>query len=130
MELTVITSKGCGHCRAYINAIRAAAPHIDIKTVWLDEMKSRRPEQVPHTYLYDEGTLIREWAGATLRPIFDLEDHMKIRFKRDARDKYTGQKYKKGSVKDFPEARAQEIIATGIATEVKPKNDNDHDSKE
>jgi hypothetical protein len=122
MILKVITSKSCGHCKNYV---RLAERYVDVETA--DIMTDPSVRSVPYSRLYDENTLVAEWAGANIEPLFEnlRGEYMRIRFKMDCYDKYTGQLYKKGAVKMMPEERAKELIEAGVASEVKTKNDKD-----
>lgn len=124
MVLKIITSKTCPHCKPYV---RLAQKYVEVETA--DILADPSVRSVPYSRLYDQGTLIAEWGGANIEPLFkSLEgDYMRVRFKMETIDKYTGQRYKKGSVKMFKDQRAQELIEAGVAVEVKAKNDKDQD---
>ena len=127
MLLKIITSKACPHCKNYA---RLAERYVDVETA--DIMTDPTVHSVPYSRLYDNGTLIAEWGGANIEPLFESlrGDYMRVRFKVETIDKYTGQFYKKGEIKLFKENRAQELIDAGVAEEVKSKkkkDDNDTD---
>lgn len=124
MILKVITSRACGHCKKYV---ALAERYINVETA--DIMTDPSVHAVPYSRLYDDNTLVAEWGGANIEPLFESlrGEYMRIRFKMDCYDKYTGQLYKKGAVKMFPEARCKELIDAGVATEVKSKNDKNTD---
>lgn len=126
MRLVIVASSNCPHCSKYA---REAGKYVPVSLFDIAHIKQlkRRITGVPYSLLYDDNTLIGEWQGANLEPLFALMegDKMKIRFRITCRDKYTGVQYKKGSVRTFPEARAKEIIATGAATEVKSRDKRD-----
>lgn len=124
MILKVITSGACGHCKKYV---ALAERYINVETA--DILTDPSVHAVPYSRLYDENTLIAEWSGANIEPLFDAlkEDYMRIRFVTECIDKFTGQLYKKGAVKMFPKERANELIELGVAKEVKSKNDKDND---
>lgn len=124
MLLKITTSKSCPHCKNYA---RLAERYVDVETA--DLMTDPTVRSVPYSRLYDDNTLVAEWAGANIEPLFDaLEGQfMRIRFKMDCYDKYTGSLYKKGAVKMLPEQRARELIEAGVASEVKSKNDKNND---
>lgn len=120
MRLVIVASRSCGHCRKYA---RMAGEYVPVSLFDVSNIKAlkRQITGVPYSILYDDNTVIGEWQGTNLEPLFDLMEgeKMKIRFLIDCVDKHTGKPYKKGSVRTFPEARAKEIIATGAAKEVK-----------
>ena len=119
MTLEIITHHSCAHCRRYAELARKYAEVVEY------DISVKPVKTTPYSYLYDNGTLIAEWEGATLQPLFDLMGgpRMKLRFSRECRDKHTNEVYKKGSKREFPEQRAKELIAAGVAVEIKPKND-------
>jgi hypothetical protein len=122
MLLKIVTSRSCGHCKKYAEL---AARYVPVETV--DLLQDPTVRSVPYSRLYDENTLVAEWSGANIEPLFESlrGEYMRIRFKMDCYDKYTGQLYKKGAVKMMPEERAKELIEAGVASEVKIKNDKD-----
>ena len=127
MRLVVIASPGCGHCNKYA---QEASEYVPVKLFPLSHIKKlgRKISGVPYSLLYDDQTIIAEWQGADIAPLFSYmkDEKMKVRFKINCRDKYTNEEYRKGRTKEFPRPRAQELIQAGAATEVKPKHDNDN----
>ena len=124
MLLKIITSKSCPHCKNYV---RLAERYVDVETA--DIMTDPSVRCVPYSRLYDDNTLVAEWGGANIEPLFESlrGEYMRVRFKMDCYDKYTGQLYKKGAVKMLPEQRCKELIDAGVAAEVKSKNDKNTD---
>lgn len=126
MKIEIITHHTCAHCRRYAELARKYAEVVEY------DISVKPAKGVPYSRLYDNGTLIAEWQGATLQPLFDFigGPKMRVRFSITCRDKYTGETYKKGAIRSFPDKRAKELIAEGVAVEVKArKNDDGRASK-
>lgn len=119
MRLVVIASRSCGHCTKYA---RLAGEYIPVNVFDISQIKTlkRKITGVPYSILYDDDTVIAEWQGADLEPLFEYMEgpKMKVRFTTDCHDKYTLKLYKKGTVREFPEQRARELIEAGVAKEV------------
>lgn len=111
--LEVVTSSSCNHCRSYVTKASKYLPVREYDII----QGVRKVKGVPYSFLFEDVMLIREWLGNDLTPIFG-DKRMKIKFTRDCQDKYTGEIYNKGTVKDFPEERAEELKNLKVAKDV------------
>ena len=127
IELQVVTNKSCSHCKRYI---KEAEQYVKKLTI-LDILQDPSVARVPHSRLFDNGTLVAEWDGMKVDPILAYigGDNMKIKFTMECRDKYTGETYKRGSTREVAKERAQELIESGVAKVVEKKNDQDNDKQ-
>ena len=119
--IEVVTSSSCSHCRAYVQELSKY-----IQVIEYDVLQGvRKVKAVPYSFLYVDGTLVNEWLGNDIRPLFKEVEEVKVKFTRECQDKYTGEIYKENSVKEFPKERAEELIQLKVA-----KNDKDTDTEE
>lgn len=124
-KLKVITGSTCSRCRSYVKEAAQYVDEIEEANI-MTEPSIRR---VPHSRLFVDGTLVKEWEGANLEPLHSYlgGNSMKVKFLTECRDKYTNETYKKGATRVFSDERAKDFIEAGVAKEVKAKNDTDND---
>lgn len=126
-RLVIITSRSCPHCRNYV---RRATEYLPATVFDLSEIKAvkRKITGVPYTFVYDDETVLKEWQGANIEPLFECmeEKNMKVKFLVDTVDKYNRTYYKRNTVREFPAERAEELIKAGVAKEQVKKSDSNN----